>query len=65
MPGSKPAPIKFVLTAKQKATLKKKGVYHNKKAVIIRAKFKGGILHITHHRAGRGGKFVSSNSCFV
>ena len=65
MPGPKAAPIQFVLTAKQKATLKKKGVYHNKRGVIVRVKFVRGILHITHHRAGRGGKFVSSNSCFA
>ena len=65
MPGAKAAPIQFVLTAKQKAALKKKGVYHNKKAVIVRAKFVGGKLYITHHRAGGGGKFVSSNSCFA
>lgn len=57
-----PQPITFVLTAKQRAVLKKIGMRDHDQ-VVLRAKFVGGKLFVTHHDVG--GNFVPSNAAFA
>jgi len=57
-----PQNITFVLTAKQRAVLKKIGM-RDRQDVLLRAKFVRGKLLVTHHTVG--GNFVPSNAAFA
>lgn len=62
-PARTPRPIEFVLTPKQKAELKKRGLANDKAVLDVRVKFQGGKLFILRHK--KGSRFVPSNSAFA